>query len=139
MEGSSMHIHVLRMIDYFKKLGQLGFFMGHELSVGQVLQSKYKSLLGASSITKELVIIVARKVNIREAANIILQQWMLKILLNLLLHVSLWLNKGKMDLQIDNESMVVALILPSWLILELNNCYFILVLSRNIVSISEWT
>jgi len=68
-----MHIHVLRMIDYFKKLGQLGFFMGHELSVGQVLQSKYKSLLGASSITKELVIIVARKVNIREAANIILQ------------------------------------------------------------------
>jgi hypothetical protein len=44
-----------------------------------------------------------------------------------------------MDLQIDNESMVVALILPSWLILELNNCYFILVLSRNIVSISEWT
>jgi hypothetical protein len=82
---------------------------------------------------------VARKVNIREAANIILQQWMLKILLNLLLHVSLWLNKGKMDLQIDNESMVVALILPSWLILELNNCYFILVLSRNIVSISEWT
>jgi hypothetical protein len=82
---------------------------------------------------------VARKVNIREAANIILQPWMLKILLNLLLHVSLWLNKGKMDLQIDNESMVVALILPSWLILELNNCYFILVLSRNIVSISEWT
>jgi len=47
--------------------------MDHKLSVGQVLQSKYKSLLGASSITKELVIIVARETNIRETVNIILQ------------------------------------------------------------------
>jgi hypothetical protein len=68
-----MHTHVLRIIDYFKKLGQSSFFMDHKLSVGQVLQSKYKSLLGASSITKELVIIVARETNIRETVNIILQ------------------------------------------------------------------
>ena len=36
-KGSSMNIHVLRMIDYFNKLGQLGFITDHELSVDLVL------------------------------------------------------------------------------------------------------
>ena len=37
IEGSSMNTHVLRMIDYFKKLGLLGFIMDHKLKVDLVL------------------------------------------------------------------------------------------------------
>jgi len=47
-----------------------------------------------------------------------------------------------MDIRVENEAMVDALVigayyftLPKRLILELNNCYFVLILSRNIVSI----
>jgi len=48
---------------------------------------------------------------------------------------SLWLNKGKVDLYVGNETRVDALTIPSGLILELDNCYFILVFFKNIVSI----
>jgi hypothetical protein len=67
-----------------------------------------------------------------------LQPKRLKSLLKLPLYVSLWLNKGKVDLRVSNESRVVALTLPSGLILELDNYYFVLILSRNIISIFEW-
>lgn len=59
-----MNTHVLKMIDYFKKLGQLGFVINHELSIDLVLQSKHKSLLEASRMTSVLVIIMARKTTI---------------------------------------------------------------------------
>jgi|UPI0001D44D62 hypothetical protein len=39
IEGSSVNIHVLKMIGYIKKLNQLGFVMDHELNVDLVLQS----------------------------------------------------------------------------------------------------
>jgi hypothetical protein len=42
--------------------------------------------------------------------------------------VCLWLNKGKVDLRVNNESKVVALTLSNRLIVELDNCYFILIL-----------
>ncbi|XP_057996544.1 uncharacterized protein LOC131175879 [Hevea brasiliensis] len=38
-EGSSVNVHVLKMIGYIEKLGQLGFVMDHELSIDLVLQS----------------------------------------------------------------------------------------------------
>ncbi|KAM7510984.1 hypothetical protein LguiB_009859 [Lonicera macranthoides] len=38
-EGSSVSAHVLKMIGYIEKLGQLGFVMDHELSMDLVLQS----------------------------------------------------------------------------------------------------
>jgi hypothetical protein len=47
------------------------------------------------------------------------------------------LNKGKMDLRVRNETGVAELTLLSGLILELDNYYFVLALSRNIISISE--
>jgi hypothetical protein len=47
------------------------------------------------------------------------------------------LNKGKMDLRVCNETGVTELTLLSGLILELDNYYFVLALSRNIISISE--
>jgi hypothetical protein len=47
------------------------------------------------------------------------------------------LNKGKMDLRVRNEAGVAELTLLSGLILELDNYYFVLALSRNIISISE--
>jgi hypothetical protein len=37
-EGSSVNTHVLKMIGYIEKLGQLGFVMDHELNVDLVLQ-----------------------------------------------------------------------------------------------------
>jgi hypothetical protein len=43
--------------------------MDHKLSVDLVLQSKHKSLLGASRMTRELVIIMAKKTNILEIVN----------------------------------------------------------------------
>jgi hypothetical protein len=55
------------------KLDQLGFIIDHELSVDLVLQSKQRSLLGASIITRVFVIIVARKNTIIEIVKIILQ------------------------------------------------------------------
>jgi hypothetical protein len=39
IEGSSVNNHVLKMIGYFRKLGQLDFIMDHELSVNFDLQS----------------------------------------------------------------------------------------------------
>ena len=38
-EGSSVNTHILKMIGYIEKLGQLGFVMDHELNVNLVLQS----------------------------------------------------------------------------------------------------
>jgi len=53
------------------------------------------------------------------------------------------LNKGEVDLRVINGARVVALVmwtyyftLSSGLILELDNCYFALVLSRSIISFS---
>jgi len=43
--------------------------MDHKLSVYLVLQFKHKSLLGASKMTRELVIIMAKKTNILEIVN----------------------------------------------------------------------
>jgi hypothetical protein len=45
VEGSSANTHVLKMIGYIKKLGQLGFVMDHELSVDLVLQSLSQNFL----------------------------------------------------------------------------------------------
>jgi hypothetical protein len=42
----------------------------------------------------------------------------------------LWLNKGEIDLWVDNKAIVVALTLLNGLILKLDNCYFILALFR---------
>jgi len=84
-----MNTHVLRMIGYFKKLGQLGFVIDHESSVDLVLQSRPKSLLRASRMTRELIIIVAKKATVGGTAKIILQPKRLKSLLKLLLYVSL--------------------------------------------------
>jgi hypothetical protein len=55
--------------------------------------------------------------------------------LKFLLHVFLWLNICKMDLWVGKEARVAALTLPSGLILELDHLYFVIALSRNIVSI----
>jgi hypothetical protein len=88
-EGLLMNTHVLRMIDYFKKLGQLGFAIDHESSVDLILQFMPKSLLRASRMTRELIIIVAKKATIGGPAKIILQPKRLKSLLKLLLYVSL--------------------------------------------------
>ena len=49
--------------------------------------------------------------------------------------MSLCLNKSKVDLHVGNKSQVVTLTLPSGLSLELDNCFFVIILSRNIVSI----
>jgi hypothetical protein len=38
-DGSSISTHVLKMIGYIKKLGQLAFVMDYELSIDLVLQS----------------------------------------------------------------------------------------------------
>ncbi|XP_027166385.1 uncharacterized protein LOC113766388 [Coffea eugenioides] len=38
-EGTSVTAHVLKMIDYTEKLGQLEFVMNHELNVDLILQS----------------------------------------------------------------------------------------------------
>jgi len=65
-EGSSMNTHVLRIIGYFKKLGQLGFVMYNKLNIYLILQFKYKSLLGASRMTRKIVIIVAMRAIIGE-------------------------------------------------------------------------
>jgi len=45
------------------------------------------------------------------------------------------LNKDKIDLNIGNEVRIVALTLLNGLILKLDNCYFVIALSRNIVPI----
>ena len=37
-EGFSVNTHVLKMIGYIEKLGQLGFVMDYELNVDSVLQ-----------------------------------------------------------------------------------------------------
>jgi len=37
-KGSLVNTHVLKIIGYIEKLGQLGFVMDHELSVGLVSQ-----------------------------------------------------------------------------------------------------
>jgi hypothetical protein len=57
-KGSSMNTYLLRMIDYFKKLDHLNFVMDLESSVDLVLQSKHKSVLGASRMTRELITIM---------------------------------------------------------------------------------
>jgi hypothetical protein len=49
------------------------------------------------------------------------------------------LNKGEVNQQIGNETRIAALILPDRITLELNICYFVQVLSRNIISISYLT
>jgi hypothetical protein len=49
------------------------------------------------------------------------------------------LNKGEVNQQIGNGARVVALTLPDGMILELNICYFVQVLSKNIISISYLT
>ena len=53
------------------------------------------------------------------------------------------LAKGKVDLQVGNGSRVAALVvgtyylsLPLGLVLELDNCYYVPTMSRNIISIS---
>ena len=53
------------------------------------------------------------------------------------------LPKGEMDLRVGNGARVVALVvetyylsLPSRLVLELDNCYYVPAMSRNIISIS---
>ena len=53
------------------------------------------------------------------------------------------LAKGKVDLQVDNGARVATLVigtyylsLPSGLVLELDNCYYVPAMSRNIISIS---
>jgi hypothetical protein len=53
-----------------------------------------------------------------------------------LLQVCLWLDKGKISPCVGNGESVVVLNFSNRLILELKIFYFILVLSRNIVSIS---
>ena len=88
-EGLSMNTHMLRMIGYFKKLGKLGFVIDHESSVDFVLQSRPKSLLRALRMTRELIIIVAKKATVGGTAKIILQPKRLKSLLKLPLYVSL--------------------------------------------------
>jgi hypothetical protein len=42
--GSLVNTHVLKMIDYIKKLSQLGFVMDHELTINLVLQSLPQNL-----------------------------------------------------------------------------------------------
>ena len=42
-EGTLMNVHMLKMIVFIEKLGQLGFVMDHELSVNLTLQSLLKS------------------------------------------------------------------------------------------------
>ena len=69
INGSLVNIHILRMIGYFKKLGLLDFVIDHELSIDLVLQSKYRSLLGASRMTSVLVIIMIKKTNIKETTK----------------------------------------------------------------------
>jgi hypothetical protein len=138
IKGSLVNTHVLKMTHYFKKLGQLGFVIDHELSIDLILQSKHRSLLGASRMTSVLVIIMTRKTTIGGTTKTNLQSWRLKSLLKLLFHVYLWLNKGKVNLQVINKVGVVALIFSNELILKFDNCYFILALFKNIVSISEW-
>ena len=49
--------------------------------------------------------------------------------------MSLCLNKSKADLRVGNKSKVFTLTLPSGLSLELDNCFFVIILSRNIISI----
>ncbi|XP_021665213.2 uncharacterized protein LOC110653749 [Hevea brasiliensis] len=44
IEGSSVNVHILKMIGYIKKLDQLGFVMDHKLSIDLVLQSLPPSL-----------------------------------------------------------------------------------------------
>ena len=53
------------------------------------------------------------------------------------------LAKGEMDLRVGNGARVVVLTvgtyylsLPSGLVLELDNCYYVPAMSRNIISIS---
>jgi hypothetical protein len=48
IEGSLINTHVLRMISYFRKLGQLDFVMNHELSVVLIFQSRYEISIEAS-------------------------------------------------------------------------------------------
>ena len=45
------------------------------------------------------------------------------------------MNKDKIDLNIGNEVRIVVLTLLNGLILKLDNCYFVIALSRNIVPI----
>jgi len=44
----------------------------------------------------------------------------------------LWLNKGEIDLRVDNKARVAALTLLNELILKLDNCYFVLALFRTL-------
>ena len=53
------------------------------------------------------------------------------------------LAKGEVDLRVGNKARVAALVVgtyylsfPSRLVLELDNCYYVLAMSRNIISIS---
>jgi len=38
----------------------------------------------------------------------------------------LWLNKGEIDIRVDNKARVAVLTLQNELILKLDNCYFVL-------------
>jgi len=43
--------------------------------------------------------------------------------------------KGKINFQVGNRTRVIVLTIPSGMILEFNNYYFVQVFSRNIISI----
>jgi len=124
---------MLRMIGYFKKLGQLGFIMDYKLNIELVLLSKHRSPLGASRKARISFIIVQKKKKKtleKDSTKTILQLWRLKSLLKLLFRIRLWLNKGEIDLRVDNKARVAALTLLNELILKLDNCYFVLALFR---------
>jgi len=62
----------------------------------------------------------------KDSTKTILQLWRLKSLLKLLFCMRLWLNKGEIDIRVDNKARVAVLTLQNELILKLDNCYFVL-------------